>query len=106
MKGPAPACRSIAVMDDGPLLAQLEDIVPLQRLLTTVGEYKDSILMALESLEAREGQIETKTVRNGLIVMSSCCISYKMWFYCHTQCNNRVTWGIRFAQSWCLRYPI
>lgn len=65
MKGPVPACRSIAVMDDGPLLIQLEDIVPLQRLLAAVGKHKESILMALESLEAKGNQIGRKTVRNG-----------------------------------------
>ncbi|GMH33418.1 hypothetical protein BSKO_01252 [Bryopsis sp. KO-2023] len=54
-KGPVPVCKSIGVMDDGPLLTPLEDIVALQRLLTPVGQFKDSILVALETLECSQG---------------------------------------------------
>lgn len=50
MQGSIICRRSLAVLSDGPLLSQLENIMPLQRLLAPVGDCKDSILLALEAL--------------------------------------------------------
>eukprot|EP00803_Ostreobium_quekettii_P004241 evm.model.scf_428.3 EVM.evm.TU.scf_428.3 scf_428:27872-32877(+) len=52
VKGAVPSQKKIAVLDSGPLLCPLGDIIPLQRLLAPVGDCKECILKAFEGLRA------------------------------------------------------
>lgn len=47
-----PCSRSIAILEDAPLLASLEDILPLEEFLAPVGQHKQNLQKTIECIEA------------------------------------------------------